>query len=206
MQEIDAAGLRLAQPPLHGGRLRHGTCDELANRLVGPLSALLSPQSQLPRVRFFEGVDGIIEMYDHVLASGQPNCIFSVFVQQFDHRLKEYMERRYLPARAASKLPSWIIYNDLPLTREFTKLDAKLQRTSLFVPKEDYPFESACHIYGDNVAFLSLHPSDMTGVRVENARIAEMQRTAFRLSWDAARRLPVNRRNRDRALPIQLVR
>lgn len=179
---------------------------ERAHRLTGPLKSLLSPLTKLPRVRYYEGVDGIIELYEHVLASGQPNCIFSVYVEHFDPRLKTYMEERYLPARVKAGLPSWIIYNDLPLTHEFAALDAELHRVSMFLPRDDYPFESACHIYGENVAFLSLHPSDMTGVRIENARIAELQRTAFRLAWETARRLPVNRRNREHQLPLLLVR
>lgn len=177
---------------------------ESLERIMGPLAGMLNPQALLPKVRFFEGADGIIQLYEDLLAQCLPQLGCASYVERIDDRVSKYMQQEYIPRRIEAGNSAWMLFNDVPLSRTFVKRDRQFRRTSLLVPSRDFPFPSSIHLYGPSVACFSLHPADMTGILIENAAIAKTMRTLFRLAWDTARSLPVNRRSKGEELPPEI--
>ena len=53
------------------------------------------------------------------------------------------------------------------------------------IPKEDYPFKNEINIYDDKIAIIS--HEDKMGVIIQNANIAETQRSIFNFAFKYAK-------------------
>ena len=161
------------------------------------LLRLYNPNIILPKVRFYEGVEGIISMFDDALSENKPLYGALSIVEDMDERVMEYLNDVYTPKRAKLKNPAKILFNDNKLTREYRKNDAQVNRISLLLPEKDFPFDVCCHIYGDKVAFYSYKKGDLTGVLIEDVFIKNTQLSIFKLAWNYARQLRVNEQNKN---------
>jgi hypothetical protein len=169
---------------------------------IQDLKRIYNPYTVMPKIRFFEGVNGLIEMFEDVLSDALPMFGASCIIGQDTHPdLQRYKIERYHPMRKKIRHATWMIFNDNPLAIEYQKVDSEFNRTSLLVPSDLFPFKVTFHIYGNKVAFYSQHISDMTGVVIENTHIRDTQMSLYRLAWDEARRLEINKKNKDAELP-----
>jgi len=166
------------------------------------LKRLYNPYTVLPKVRFYEGADGIMEMFEEFLEENTPFCGVTGGTGEVHPRIVKYLAERYVPKRQELKNPTWMLLNDSDRLESYRKNDASVNRISLVAPEKAFPFKSCCHIYGNKVAFYSYFVQDMTGVIIENAIIHETQLSLFRLAWSAARALPINKIHKDVELPL----
>jgi hypothetical protein len=68
-----------------------------------------------------------------------------------------------------------------------------MNRTTLSIPKNMFPFHIGIHIYSSNkVALYSMSRNDMTGIIIENENITTSLLSLFKLAWDYAKTLPEN--------------
>lgn len=165
------------------------------------LKRIYNPYTVMPKMRFYEGVEGIIELANDFLKEGK--TVFSVMTvtDEMHPEIKGYMEEKYIPSRMAIGNESWSIFNDNEQTKNYQKKDEKMNRKSLLVPYHQFPFDSCMHIYGDKVAFYSYNIGDMTGVMIENSTLRKAQMSLFRLAWNNARKLEQNKKYANLELP-----
>lgn len=168
--------------------------EDQANRIIGDLKAMLNPLAVLPKVRFFEGVDGIKEMFNDVLKP--QTAIFGVLQISEDMHLEvqQYINEVYVPKRKMLKNPSWMLFNDNPETQTYRKNDEGMNRVTMLLPLDEFPFEACCHIYENKVAFYSYKKTDVTGVIIENPHIHTTTFSVFKLAWNYARSLKPNQK------------
>jgi sugar-specific transcriptional regulator TrmB len=147
----------------------------------------------IPKIKYFEGVEGIVEMFEDVLKDG--NILYGMTKNEgkMNQEVLNYLDKKYIPRRKSLRFPAWIIFNDNPTTRSYLKNDQALNRVSLLVPDEKYPFTACCHIYGNKVAFYSYANDDLSGVIIDNPIIKKTQLSLFHLAWNYVRLLPVNK-------------
>lgn len=155
-----------------------------------------------PKIKIFEGVSGIKNMFKDVLDSR--STIYGMTRNEGDMNVEilDWLEHEYIPERIQNKNSAYIIFNDNPTTRTYVKRDKILNRVSLFVPEKQYPFASCCHIYDGKVAFYSYINTDMTGILIENRHIFQTMLTLFKLAWLGARTLSVNEQYKEIDLPV----
>jgi sugar-specific transcriptional regulator TrmB len=165
------------------------------NRILGELKNLQNPYATLPQVRFYEGVDGIIEMLEDVLGESKPiyGTLSLEEEKDFDPKLWKYFSEVYILRRKQKKQPARFLFTDTAATRDYQKKDADMNRISLLLPEDLYPFDMCTQIYGEKVAFYSYKKFDMTGVLIQNAFINQNMMALFRAAWNFARQLPVNK-------------
>jgi len=164
-------------------------------KVMGELLSLVNDKAVIPKVRFFEGVGGMIEMLDDVLKDSKPiNAMFKLEEKEdIDPVLWDYFETKYIPERKKLKNSAMSLFNDNQATREYRDNDADMNRITLLLPTEEFPFEACCHIYGNKVAFYSYQSKDLTGVIVEDELIAKTQFAVFKAAWNYARTLELNK-------------
>jgi HTH-type transcriptional regulator, sugar sensing transcriptional regulator len=168
------------------------------HRVVGELENMINPHASLPKIQFFEGVDGLIDVYKDILKEGADIYDCNVIDKTHVHpEIIDYWRDEYMPTREKMTNRSFTLYNRETGYEEYTKFDKKVRRITLFLPASRFPFKSQVMLYGKKVAFLSLASSDLTGALIENDAIWETQMSLFRLAWDAARRLPQNKEYKD---------
>ena len=127
--------------------------------------------STLPKVRFYEGVEGIKTVYEDTLKFKDPIRAF-LTVDTIPKSIKNYLLDEYMPALKKKKIRSKIVAPDSARTRRYKGQDKKYLRETVIVKPKDFPFETEIAMYGNNrVAFISFREGDLTGVIIENQAI-----------------------------------
>jgi hypothetical protein len=173
-----------------------------AQRILSSLEHLHHPQSTMAKVQFFEGVDGIIEMFDDVLITGE--TLFGAFRLGANIHLDilNYVKQTYIPKRKELENTAYMLVNENEATTAYRKRDAEMNRITLQMDKERYPFDTCMHIYGKKVAFYSYDEHDLTGVLIQNENIFHTQQALFRMAWELALMQPKNVQYSQIPLPL----
>lgn len=171
------------------------TKEEL-DRMGADLMGLMNPHTTLPKVRFYEGIDGIIELLNDELKTTKDTIGYGVhrFYKNAPKEMLDFIFNEYDKKRKEINFKSYVLWTDTPLVKERIKLDEECNRTSLLVPKSKFFFDSSFQIYENKVAFYSYGETDLTGVLIENEHIRETILSVFRMTWNYARTLKINKR------------
>lgn len=170
--------------------------------ILGDLQKMLNPRISMPKLRFFEGIEGMKSMLDDILTENKP--IFGIIdrnQEDVPEEIREYLNKKYAPERQNMRNPAWIIFQNHPDAHKYQKLDKKMNRVSLVVDKTTLPIQSSCQIYGNKVSFYNHNKDELTGIIVENSYIKETQYSLFKSTWDFVRTLPINEKRATTTLP-----
>lgn len=169
---------------------------EQTNRIIGQLKGMINPQAVLPKVKFFEGVDGLIEMFEDALTERKTLYGAAKLDNSVDERMFKYVTDRYVPERIKLKFQAFMLFNDDEMSKQYQQNDTAMNRISMLMPLEEFPFESSCHIYGDKVAYYSWHKNDLSGVIIQNTHIHNTALSIFKAAWRYAKTMPANKKHR----------
>lgn len=160
--------------------------EQQVSQIMGELTSMIHPDSVMPKVTFYQGIDGIINLFEDVLK--QSTTLYGALQLNsethpaiIDYAFNDYMVRRVKNGNKA-----YMLFNDSPLTREYQKNDKKMKRTTMLLPEDIYPFNACYHIYKNKVAYYSFKNSDLTGVLIENDHIHETAMSIFKMAWQFA--------------------
>lgn len=151
-------------------------------KFLPELKMIYNEKGKRPRIRFYEGRQGIETVYEDTLTSGETIKAYAS-VKNMHKALPHYFPEYY--QRRAQK--GIFIKAILPATKEakerksFDKVEA---RESRLVPVDKFDFSPEINIYDDKVAIMSL--AEEFGVIIESKEIAEAQKKIFDLAWETA--------------------
>ena len=153
--------------------------------ILPELKALEKTTGDRPRVRFFEGKEGIRFALEDTL--NQPNggeilayATAEGFYQQDEEYALDYIQRR-----VAKKIFAKTIAPDNSENRWYTAQDKQHLRQTRLVNQKSYPFTNEIDIYGNKVTIMSLQ-GELLAVIIESKSIASTQRAIFELAWRGA--------------------
>jgi len=161
--------------------------------IMEELEDMINPGAILPKVKFFEGVEGIVTMFEDVLRENKPLYGALKIDKNIDKNIIKYLEKEYIPKRKKLKNVSKMLFNDNEDTKKYRLNDPYVNRISLLLPIEKFPFDVCLHIYGNKIAFYSYQKKDLTGALIENELIRKTQFSMFKLAWNYARELHLNK-------------
>lgn len=149
-------------------------------RTLPELEALYNLAEEKPRVRYFEGKDGLLAMQEDFLTSGVKKLFAIYSADELDTIFTEEERKHYIERRQAQGISVRSIYTKIggPY-RSPTPAERK------FVPKEQFPFSSDITIYGNRVAIATLR-GKLISVIIESKEIADTLRLIFELAWSGA--------------------
>ena len=147
------------------------------------LATLYRSGSRKPRVRFFEGVDGIKQMYMETLDSKGAILVYASITDMFTVVSRDW-KKSYVQERMKRKIFTKCITPDTPEALEYMKQDREEWREMLLIPAAAFPFSNEINIFNDKVAIFSF--KEKIGVIIESKEIAETQRKIFELAWMGA--------------------
>lgn len=154
-------------------------------QIIPQLLAIQNNSRKKPRVMFFEGLDGIKEIYQMTLRDKQTVYAWEDLDKTLEV-LPESFIKSYPSERAAKKIPARCIDRDTKSAREWTaKNNVRLARESRFIDSEEFATE--INVFGNKVAFYRWDKKSPFGVVIEDAGIATAVRVAWQELWD---RLP----------------
>jgi HTH-type transcriptional regulator, sugar sensing transcriptional regulator len=148
------------------------------------LPELLSVANMLgnkPKVKFYEGENGIKEVYKDTL-NYPGEEIVAWFTDDFFDFDPDFIQNYYIPTRLKKKIWVRAIYPDTPRLKGFSLLDEKQLRKSKLVPQGEYKFKVEIVIYGKNRVFMiSFH--EKIALIIESQMIHETLKSIFELQW-----------------------
>lgn len=138
-----------------------------------------------PRVRFYEGSEGLVEVYEDTLTSHEPIRAFAT-VDDMHAALPNYFPK-YYKRRAGAGIGIRAIIPRTETGLERGRHDKEEMRESAFVPKDEYYFSPEINIYDNKVMIASLR--EKLGIIIESAEIADAMKKIYELAWAEAKRL-----------------
>jgi len=155
---------------------------EQLNRIVGPLKAMIDPTSALPRVRFFEGTNGLICLYEEILELNSP-------IQSFEDKgdmaelIPDYIPK-YIKKRIEKKIPCRSI---CPTGNRFNQDCPSSLLEVKKINKEEFQFTCDIKICGDQVSIFSFDKEVPAGIAIRHKDIADNFRIMFEYMWNTAK-------------------
>ncbi len=151
--------------------------------ILPDLGKLYLSAGERPRVRFFEGIEGVKTMLSGTFkVKTEAKEILGVMDLDGALQIFPKLTEEYTPERAGRGISSRVIYTSSqgPL---FEKTDAAMLRESRFLPKDKFPFSGDISIYGDEVVISAIKSAKPFGVIMESKEIADSLRAVFELAW-----------------------
>lgn len=136
-----------------------------------------------PRVRFFEGIDGLKVILEETIAGPKHRIEKWSDAELAEKTLGRYYGE-YLAKRLAHHIPMRSILEDNRAARAIAERSARELHEVRIVPATEYDFNDEITIYGDKLAIVSY--KDHVGLIVQNRAIADTQRAIFKLCWERA--------------------
>ncbi|MFA6521687.1 MAG: helix-turn-helix domain-containing protein [Candidatus Gracilibacteria bacterium] len=148
------------------------------HEILPTLSALQNQAAPTPRVRYFEGYEGLCRMLDDFCAKDETVLYISGH-NMMHPKIRQYTYNVYLPISNKHTNKNKIILNEGAKASEYEQVASKAYDEFIFVDPKVFQFTLTTAVYGNKVAFWSYDPKDMTGTIVENKLIADNMRTVF---------------------------
>lgn len=157
------------------------------------LQSLSNPYSLSPKVRFYEGMEGIERaMNDTLTAKGELRA-YSIMDAWFAREDTKDFIHWYGKQRVNErKIPVYCICPDTPTSRKYLEDDyvdvPNENRLSNFrwLPKEIQGFSNEINIYDNKMSIACLGKNELLGIIIESESIAQTQRAIFDAAWMSA--------------------
>lgn len=156
--------------------------ENIFSEILPQLKSIYNTGGNTPKIRFYEGKEGLREVYSDTLKySGEIVGFASEdVVRILGHDWAwDYMKRRKQKNLSAR----FILPETEFMKKEVASYDQEQLRTSKLVDAKKYPFSVEINIYGfSKVALMS--SKEETGVIIESTEIYHTLRSVFELLWD----------------------
>lgn len=146
--------------------------------------------SKKPKIKFYEGVEGIKKVYhDTLTASLGSEQLYYSSLESVYSGLSESFWKDWYTKRVARKIfAKGIMPSDSETEKRYSKkINKEQMRDVILVPQHDLPIENEMIIYENKIALVSFG-EDKMGVIIESRQIAGLQRAIFNLLWKALKK------------------
>ena len=155
----------------------------LAQSLLPQLLSLYNVKEK-PKVKFYEGTEGMQEAFEDTLSADGEILAYAVGEDIFKAMTEKYV-RDYFKRRVLKNIRVRVIAPDTPGSRAVAVNDAAELRTSLLVPSDKFYFSIEMNIYNNKIIIASW--KEKFAIIIESEEIAGAQRKIFELAWQGAK-------------------
>lgn len=150
---------------------------KLLGRILPTLQGLENTLEKKPKIEYFEGVQGMVQLWlDNLSAQGEICTVASPNTYILKH-VPDYIEQR-----VKKNIMLKMIVPDVPEMRRIKEHDPSQLRLMKLVPSNKYPFKTHIDIYNNKVAIISFE--EEIGLLIQSKDIADTMRSFFQLAWN----------------------
>lgn len=153
-----------------------------AEKLSPQLKSLHNIENR-PQIKFYEGKEGLIEVYEDTLTSKETIRAYAT-VDDMHNTLPNYFPK-YYKRRAGKGISIRAIIPKTAIGIERSKHDKKEKRTTVFIDPGKYYFSPEINIYDNKVMIASWR--EKLGIIIESAEIADAMKKIYELAWKGAK-------------------
>lgn len=151
-------------------------------KILPELKTIFSLAEEKPKVRFFEGIEGLKAMQTDILKTKIDDLYefiplddaYKIFPPELDNHRKKADQK-------FQKIKRRIIYT----SKQGNVLSSVGNKEVSFISHKEFPFDTEIIIYGFKTALFS-YGEKLVGVIIENNGIAKSLKSIFNLAWQAA--------------------
>ncbi len=159
---------------------------DVLRELVPMLESMRHAESTLPRVRYFEGEDGVIEAFNHSLVHATGEILFITSYDFFQtERIRAYDVEEYLPDRIRRGIHMRVLSERNAATAYWHERSTAELRAHRFIA-DGQKLPGNFFIYDAYVLYFSANNGEYIAVLTESAVMAATMRTLFESAWGAA--------------------
>lgn len=162
---------------------------EKAENFMPQLRSVQRVQNR-PRIKFYEGTDGLKQVYEETLTSTEPIRAYAN-VDDMHKGLPNYFPE-YYKRRAEKDIAIRAIVPKTPIGMARGTYNEEEKREIAFVPPEKYYFSPEINIYDNKIMIASW--KEKLGISIESAEIADAMKKIFELAWAESKRLDADLR------------
>ena len=145
---------------------------------------------QKPKVKFYEGTEGIREAFEDSLKAKEEILAYAVGTDMFDALGEEYF-KSYFKRRTEKNIHVRVIAPDDSDSRTVIRNDSNELRESILIPSDKFYFSIETNIYNNTILVVSW--LEKFAVILESVEIANFHKKMFELAWLGAKQLQKNR-------------
>lgn len=152
------------------------------------LQAIYNKQEIKPKIRFYEGEEGIRFVLDATLdlPKGTETLSYQTDAELPSEFLQKYVFD-YVKRRISKGITQRTITNDSAFLTNMQKRDKPELRNTTMIDSKIYPFTDQVIIFDDQVAIVSY--TDKIGLIIESRAVAQTQKAIFELAWIGAQKV-----------------
>lgn len=150
--------------------------------ILPEIKDLEKQQTLVPKMRYYEGMEGVKRVYRDTLKEGKTIYGFENVAEMADEA-KDYILNDYVPKRAEAQIHAYVIVPKNKENENFQKKDKESLRETRIISQENFPVETEINIYGQKTAFFSYKAGEMFGVILESEAIANSMKAIFNFCW-----------------------
>ena len=157
---------------------------EKIDKIMPQLLAFTNLIDKKPEIRYFEGSEGIKEIYRDSLKYPDSEML-TWYAQNFSTHFEEkFFLEEYIPKRLKKKIWVRAILPDSQIIREWIKNDQSHLRKSKLISAEKYPISIELNMYGKNKVGIVSYEEQIS-IIIESQKIHASLKSMFELAWDS---------------------
>lgn len=154
-------------------------------KLLPELDSLYNYSEVKPKIRFYEGREGLKKIYQDTLDVGQEILAFTAY-HKTDKKLADWLDKYYIPQRVKKEIFAKVIAPAFDYAQRYQERDKEQMRETLLISATKFPLSIEINVYGNKVAIISFAKKEMMGVIIESKEVASTFCLIFQLAWQGA--------------------
>ncbi len=152
----------------------------LAQQILPQLNSI-SPFSQKPKVRFYEGFESIKQIYFEILKEAKEISVFCL-MQPTDQEVLDFLGKSFLNKIIQKGIKTREIVSDTEKDFEYIKKYTTPINKIVQISKE-FNTDTDYMVWDDKVAFISYGTNIPVGIIIEDKEIVKFEKVRFELLW-----------------------
>lgn len=156
---------------------------ELAADLLHGLNRQYTMAVGKPTIRYFEGEEGIHEVFSDIYAPKKEPVWGCVDLEVAHEAFPEHITKTLIPLRVKHNVFANSLVADSPTSRAIQSEDAKQLRRTVLVNKKIHPLPAEIDVYEDKIAMLSFEKGKFVGILIQNQAFATTLKSVLALTF-----------------------
>ena len=150
--------------------------------ILPELLSITNALSRKPKIRYYEGIKGIEQIYQDTLNYADQELLGWVSGEALSSFDSNFLYQNYLPKRIEKKIWVRAIATDTPQMRTYKNEDVKSLRQTRLVSSKDFPFDVEINLYGKRkIAIMSFE--EQFGMIIESEKLWKSMKSMFEIGW-----------------------
>lgn len=148
------------------------------------LMAITGTIGKKPKMRYFEGVDGIKTLYNSILEKSDPLFAF-LSDGEINPKLQDYLNKEFVEKRRVKNIKASVIVSGKEKNEEYLKITKKDKLTATKIVEENVlALEGEVILYWENCIACALYSNEeMIGYSIQSDQLYKSLKSMFDFIW-----------------------